>query len=550
MTVMRSTGNAVQIIAYADSLGGDLRGLATVMERYFPPESVGGIHILPFYPSTGDRGFSPTTQTEVDPRFGTWDDIRALADRYAVMSDLIVNHVSSRSEMFQSYLALSGKSPYRDFFITAEKFSRHIGRRYHPSDTPDGNAVSHLAFDALGPATRDFLETYPVRAVEGAVNALRRHDPILHSGGVNRITLRRLYRPRPGTPFVPFQFADGRVRNIWCTFTPDQIDLDTDNPDVRKMLAATIRHLARQGIATLRLDAVGYATKRRGTNSFLIPKTYELIGWLADTAHEAGLSVLPEIHSHYTAQLELARTRGVDRVYDFVLPLLVLEALFSGRNRNLLHWLEVRPSNTVTTLDTHDGLPVIDTEDLMTPEEKDRTVGRIIENGGNSSMRASGSGGADNVDVYQVNCTYYDALGRDDAAYLTARAIQFFVPGIPQVYYVGLLAGENDEETLARTNNGRDINRHDYSLSEIGQALTRPVVRNLLELIRFRSTHPAFDGSFSVLPSPEHILAIRWRKGRHTATLKADLRDPERTVIRRTTPETPDESLFTLFRHR
>ena len=76
-----------------------------------------------------------------------------------------------------------------------------------------------------------------------------------------------------------------------------------------------------------------------------------------------------------------------------------------------------------------------------------------------------------------MNCTSFDALGRSGNEYLIARAIQFFVPGIPQVYYVGLLAGTNDMELLARTQVGRDINRHYYTSSELRSALADPVVR-------------------------------------------------------------------------
>ena len=93
-------------------------------------------------------------------------------------------------------------------------------------------------------------------------------------------------------------------------------------------------------------------------------------------------------------------------------------------------------------------------------------------------------------------CTFYDALGRRDGEYLIARAIQCFVPGVPQVYYVGLLAGGNDIELLRRTGVGRDINRHHYTAGELEQQLKRPVVRSLLALLRLRNTHAAFHGSF------------------------------------------------------
>ena len=80
-----------------------------------------------------------------------------------------------------------------------------------------------------------------------------------------------------------------------------------------------------------------------------------------------------------------------------------------------------------------------------------------------------------------------------------ARAIQCFVPGIPQVYYVGLLAGTNDMELLRRTGVGRDINRHYYTPAEMRAAsCSDPVVRRCSSLLRLRNTHPAFSGDFHV----------------------------------------------------
>ena len=122
-----------------------------------------------------------------------------------------------------------------------------------------------------------------------------------------------------------------------------------------------------------------------------------------------------------------------------------------------------------------------------------------------------------------MNCTFYDALGRQDSAYLTARAIQFFVPGIPQVYYVGLLAGGNDMELLARTGVGRDINRHYYNQTEVEEALTQPVVRSLLELIRLRNAHPAFAGEFRLVDSQDGELEMHWLNGAQFARLHVDL---------------------------
>jgi len=158
---------------------------------------------------------------------------------------------------------------------------------------------------------------------------------------------------------------------------------------------------------------------------------------------------------------------------------------------------------------------------LLRPDQVDALVEGIHQHSHDESRKASGWA-ASNVDVYQVNCTYYDALGEDDRAYLLARAIQFFTPGIPQVYYVGLFAGEDDMELLARSGVGRDINRHYYSRQEILDRLGRPVVAALLDLIRFRNAHPAFDGACTVGGAGSQVV-LTWENGAHRAVLEADL---------------------------
>jgi sucrose phosphorylase len=185
--------------------------------------------------------------------------------------------------------------------------------------------------------------------------------------------------------------------------------------------------------------------------------------------------------------------------------------------------------NCVTVLDTHDGIGVVDVEadledpvgspGLLTPPEIHELVEAIHDASGGTSRLATGAA-ASNVDLYQVNCTYYDALGRDDAKYLLARLLQFFAPGVPQVYYVGLLAGVSDVELLHRTAVGRDVNRHHYSAGEVAKALERPVVRALLGAIRLRNGHPAFGGAFSC-GGDAATLWMEWSDGAARARLDA-----------------------------
>jgi hypothetical protein len=119
-------------------------------------------------------------------------------------------------------------------------------------------------------------------------------------------------------------------------------------------------------------------------------------------------------------------------------------------------------------------------------EDVERTKENLYRHGTNVK-RIYNTAQHGNLDVYQVNCTYYCALGDDDRAYLLARAIQLFAPGIHQIYYVGLLAGSNDLELVEATKAGRNINRHDYTRREIEEAVKRPVVQELLRLMAFRN---------------------------------------------------------------
>ena len=260
------------------------------------------------------------------------------------------------------------------------------------------------------------------------------------------------------------------------------------------------------------------------------PEIWNLLERVQAYADCHGVMLLPEIHEHYSLQMKLA-SRGY-WVYDFALPMLLLYTLYTGDAKPLKHWLTICPRNQFTTLDTHDGIGVVDVKDLLTDEQTERTRELLYENGANVS-RVYSTEKYNNLDIYQINCTYYSALGNRDAAYLLARAVQFFAPGIPQVYYVGMLAGENDLELVERTRQGRDINRHGYSEAEVAQALTRPVVSALRNLMVFRNTCAAFAGELVIDDTAEDTLCLRRVAGGEEARLTANCATHVFTVERR-----------------
>ncbi len=467
--------NQVQLITYVDRLGGG--GLQALQVLLAGPLRglFGGLHLLPFYHRIdgADAGFDPIDHTLVDARLGDWSDVHKLTEKVDVMADVIVNHMSSESPQFLDYSRRGDASPFHGLF---------------------------LSFDAVFP------------------------------GGATERDLLSIYRPRPGLPFTATTLANGKKQLLWTTFTPAQVDIDVQHPQGRAYLQGILQTLSSSGIRMVRLDAVGYAIKKAGASSFMMPETFAFIDAFAAQAKALGIEVLVEIHSHYQRQIEIAQR--VDWVYDFALPPLVLHALFNGTAEALKRWAAIRPHNAMTVLDTHDGIGIIDigadAQDragkpgLVPPAELDALVERIHINSHGQSRQATGAA-ASNLDLYQVNCTFYDALARDDNAYLLARAIQFFMPGVPQVYYVGLLAGVNDMALLERSGVGRDINRHHYGLDEIHAALQHDVVLRLQRLIKLRNEHGAFEGHFQMLDSGADTLLMRWQQGKQWLQLQAHL---------------------------
>ena len=205
----------------------------------------------------------------------------------------------------------------------------------------------------------------------------------------------------------------------------------------------------------------------------------------------------------------------------------MLHSIFTKDFTALTKWLNISPQNCITVLDTHDGIGIIDVgpmngkPGLLNNDEIDNLVETIHVNSAGESQKATGAA-ASNVDLYQVNCTYYDALGQSDFDYLVARAIQFFAPGTPQVYYAGLLAEKNAMELLANSNVGRDINRPYLDSTDIEAALKKPFTKAMIELIQLRNNCAAFNGDFSIV-SEKSTLKMTWKNEKQSITLVVDL---------------------------
>ncbi|MDD3413995.1 MAG: sucrose phosphorylase [Lachnospiraceae bacterium] len=460
--------NKIMLITYADSLGKNLKELNTFLHKELK-DAVGGVHILPFFPSSADRGFAPMCYDRVEQAFGTFQDVEEISKDFYLMFDFMINHISKSSEYFKDFEEKKEESKYKDFFI-----------RY-----------------------KDFWE----------------------NGEPTQEQVDIIYKRKPRAPYIDVEFKDGTTEKVWCTFCEEQVDLNVKSEATKEFVKNTLIEMCKNGASIIRLDAFAYAIKKADTNCFFIePDIWNLLHEIEDTMKEQNVCILPEIHEHYSIQMKIAE-QGF-WIYDFALPVLVLNALYSGNGEYLKKWLEMSPKKQFTTLDTHDGIGIVDVKDLMPDEVIEETKEKMFTQGANVK-KIYNTAAYNNLDIYQVNTTYYSALGNHDGAYLLARAIQFFAPGIPQVYYVGLLAGENDIALMEETKNGRDINRHYYSMEEISKQVNRPVVRELFEMMKFRNEHPAFaiEGGIDVKLEGEHSMVITRTNGEHFARLDADLKN-------------------------
>lgn len=462
--------NKTMLITYADSLGNNLNDLSEILDKYFEG-AIRGVHVLPIFPSTGDRGFSPTRYDEMDPKFGTWKDFEELGEKYYLMLDFMINHISKHSEYYKDFQKNGENSKYKDLFLDWNKF------------WPEGR---------------------PTKA-----------------------DIDQIYKRKDKAPYQEITFADGRKSKLWNTFGDEQIDLDVRTKATQEFIKNSVRTLAKHKASLIRLDAFAYAIKKLNTNDFFVePEIWKLLDQVKDDLKGTDAKILPEIHEHYTMPMKVAKHGYY--IYDFALPMVLLYSLYSGKSDRLASWLKKCPMKQFTTLDTHDGIGVVDAKDVLTDDELEYTTNELYKVGANVSRKYS-SAEYHNLDIYQINTTYYSALGNDDKKYFLARLLQVFAPGIPQIYYVGLLAGKNDLKLLEETKEGRNINRHYYSKEEIAEEVKRPVVQSLIKLLRFRNEEAAFDldGSIDVETSSENEIVIR-RKNKdqsRTAEAKVNLKD-------------------------
>jgi sucrose phosphorylase len=534
--------------AYPDSIGGTLGDIIKLLRTPDLKDVFQSLYILPSIFNTDlDRGFS-VIDYELNELYASQEDLKDLKKiAIDLKFDFVLNHSSVLSRQFQDILKNGEKSKYKDFFIDWNKFWEGCGQMTNEGYIqPNPEYIKVMFFRKPGlpilnirmpdgkevPYWNTFYQEVKYEKID-AQDLMRAMDIqyALAQKLAETVNMALSEGKKPsGIEFGRFAHYRKNVIDMLESRRKylGQMDLNIKSPLVWEYYKDTLKKLAEYGAEIIRLDAFAYAPKEPGAKNFLNdPGTWDLLGGIRTLADKCGLTLLPEIHSRYEEKIHEKLAQKGYMTYDFFLPGLIIDALERNTNEFLIRWIrdmQEKGIRVVNMLGCHDGIPLLDLKGLLTDEQIQRLIDIVVKRGG----YVKDLHGKKNI-YYQVNATYYSALGENDAKLLLARAIQIFMPGKPQVWYLDLLAGKNDHAAVEKAGPAghKEINRTNLTLEQACKGLEKDVVRKQLSLLRFRNSFPAFgfDAKLKILDSKPEILKLRWENNGCATILEANFKD-------------------------
>jgi sucrose phosphorylase len=405
---------------------------------------VNGVHILPFFPFTSDDGFAVSDYYTVSPQLGEWTDITRIAGDFHLMSDLVLNHVSSQGAWFTNFL--QGKSPHDRFFFEASS-EDDLSQVVRPRTTPllrqvETNQGEKYVWCTFSHDQVDLDFSNPEVLIE-MLRIIRLH--IDKGVRILRLDAVAFVWKEIGTNCIhlPQTHAIVQLLRLLCDYTTETLVLLTE------------------------------------TN---VPRTENL--------------------SYFGNRNE------AHAVYNFPLPPLILHAMQSGTAQYLREWQAAMPPAQLgcaylNFTASHDGIGMRPAEGVLPPDEKERMIDTVRRIGGLVSMRALPDG---REEPYELNCGYFEAMretftGEDRyhlARFICSQTIVMSLEGIPAFYIHSLLATPNDHEAVDRRGMNRAINRHRWHYPDLLARLADPgsyqalVLSELSRRLRLRSQQAAF----------------------------------------------------------
>jgi len=428
--------------------------------------ALNAVHILPFFPYTSDDGFAVSDFRSVNPQLGDWPDINRIADDFTLMSDLVLNHVSSQGEWFNAYR--QGQTPYDKFFFEA---------------APDDDLR-----DVVRPRTTPLLRKVDTSSGEKHVWCTFSHDQIDLDFRNPEVLLEFLRIIRLHVDNGVQIIRLDAVAFLWKEIGSPSIHLPQTHAVIKLM--RLLCDFATENIILL-----------TETN---VPKAENLSYFgTGDEAH---------------------------MIYNFPLPPLILHAMFSGNAQYLRQWQRGMPPAPMgcaylNFTASHDGIGMRPAEGLLPEDEKQRVIDTVKDLGGLVSMRTMPDG---SESPYELNTTFYDAMSRTfdgedqhhHARFMCSQTIVMSLEGMPAFYIHAMLATANDHDSVVKRGMNRAINRHRWDYPRLREELSNPETRHakaitdLSERLKIRQNQAAFHPNatqFTVNMGDERIFGI-WRQ--------------------------------------
>lgn len=549
--------NGVMLNAYPDSIGTKFSDTVAMLKMAEFKDVFSLLYVLPtFFNSDLDRGFS-IIDYNINKDLVDTNDLKDLNEiNIKLKFDIVLNHLSVGSPQFKDLLQKGDKSVYKDFFINWNEFWEGNGEI-----NEDGIVIPEPKFLNKLFMRKSGLPILKVRFPDGYEQPFWNtfyqqitYNPINVADLKSILDLTDLQRTQIVKKInnaieqsIDFntidlensnQFKKGIIEIVEHKRSYlGQMDVNASSPLVWDFYEETLQKLSSYGCSILRLDAFAYLHKQVGeSNFFNKPGTWEYLERIKQIAQKNNLMLLPEIHAEYGLHLHDEVANKGYYIYDFFLPGLTIHTIENKSSKALLSWANeiiAKGYKTINMLGCHDGIPVLDlkgkevnglyNKGLLEDNEIEKIMNAIMERGGRVKNLYDPSG--NKISYYQINATFFSALGEDEQKMLFARAIQMFMPGIPQVWYLDIFAGKNNYE--AADNGGsaghKEINRTTLSMKDVSQGLKTAIVKKQLEIIHLRNTSNAFLGQAEIKDDLDDKIDVKWINDKSVMHLKANL---------------------------
>ena len=440
------------LITYGDIIKGPsqpaLKSLKGFLDEHLA-EKINTVHILPFFPYSSDDGFSVIDYQKVDPKLGSWEDVRKLAESKKLMFDAVVNHISRESRWFKGFL--QGDPKYKDYFI-------------QPGHDWDLSNV-------VRPRTSPLLTKVKTRTEPKKVWTTFSADQIDLNYANPEVLLEILdvlmFYIRQGATIIRLD----AIAYLW------------------KESGTTCIHLPKthRVIKLLRL-----VMEEADPEIVLITET--------NVPHLENVSYFGEFDP------ETGRTDEAHMVYQFPLAPLVLHTLISGSAKHLADWADGLESKGVffNFIASHDGIGVLPAKGILSEDELQKLIDQVHRHGGLLSHRSNPDG---SETVYELNTSLYDALNDPESPdppvdierFLASQVILISLAGIPGIYYHSLFGSRNALANVQKTGRARSINREKFLWYELQEVLENPenihaqIFNKFRHLLSVRIDQPAFN---------------------------------------------------------